>query len=64
MKAASGTRKCNCRQEMVTRSLGPGRFQMMQQTVSILGYWFNLPKVDYIYNQYYYRYVMNAQMSD
>lgn len=29
----SGTRKCNCRQEMVTRNLGPGRFQMMQQTV-------------------------------
>lgn len=33
IKAASGTRKCNCRQEMVTRNLGPGRFQMMQQTV-------------------------------
>jgi DnaJ family protein B protein 11 len=33
MKPASGTRKCNCRQEMVTRSLGPGRFQMTQQTV-------------------------------
>ncbi|XP_060517133.1 dnaJ homolog shv [Cylas formicarius] len=33
MKAASGTRKCNCRQEMITKSLGPGRFQMMQQTV-------------------------------
>ncbi|XP_015521952.1 dnaJ homolog shv [Neodiprion virginianus] len=33
MKAAAGTRKCNCRQEMVTRNLGPGRFQMMQQTV-------------------------------
>uniref|UniRef100_A0A2I9LNZ3 DnaJ-like protein subfamily n=1 Tax=Centruroides hentzi TaxID=88313 RepID=A0A2I9LNZ3_9SCOR len=33
MKSASGTRKCNCRQEMVTRQLGPGRFQMMQQTV-------------------------------
>lgn len=33
MKPASGTRKCNCRQEMVTRSLGPGRFQMIQQTV-------------------------------
>lgn len=28
-----GTRKCNCRQEMVTRQLGPGRFQMMQQSV-------------------------------
>jgi DnaJ family protein B protein 11 len=28
-----GTRKCNCRQEMVTRQLGPGRFQMMQQQV-------------------------------
>ncbi|KAI1292324.1 DnaJ -like protein subfamily B member 11 [Halotydeus destructor] len=32
-KPSRGTRKCNCRQEMVTRSLGPGRFQMMQQTV-------------------------------
>ncbi|XP_008475495.1 dnaJ homolog shv isoform X2 [Diaphorina citri] len=33
MKPALGTRKCNCRQEMQTRQLGPGRFQMMQQTV-------------------------------
>lgn len=33
IRPASGTRKCNCRQEMVTRQLGPGRFQMMQQTV-------------------------------
>lgn len=33
MKPAPGTRKCNCRQEMQTRQLGPGRFQMMQQTV-------------------------------
>lgn len=33
MKPAKGTRKCNCRQEMVTRSLGPGRFQMSQQQV-------------------------------
>merc|ERR1712223_426114 len=33
MKPAKGTRKCNCRQEMVTRSLGPGRFQMTQQEV-------------------------------
>lgn len=32
-KPAKGTRKCNCRQEMITRALGPGRFQMMQQTV-------------------------------
>ncbi|CAL4059590.1 unnamed protein product, partial [Meganyctiphanes norvegica] len=32
-RAASGTRKCNCRQEMVTRQLGPGRFQMTQQQV-------------------------------
>ncbi|KAK2174690.1 hypothetical protein NP493_785g01003 [Ridgeia piscesae] len=30
---ASGTRKCNCRQEMKTIQLGPGRFQMMQQQV-------------------------------
>ncbi|XP_022902260.2 dnaJ homolog shv [Onthophagus taurus] len=33
MKQTKGTRKCNCRQEMITRNLGPGRFQMMQQTV-------------------------------
>lgn len=30
---AKGTRKCNCRAEMVTRQLGPGRYQMMQQNV-------------------------------
>lgn len=33
MKPAKGTRKCNCRQEMVTHQLGPGRFQMTQQQV-------------------------------
>jgi len=32
-KQTEGTRKCNCRQEMVTRQLGPGRFQMLQQQV-------------------------------
>ena len=32
-KPTKGTRKCNCRQEMVTRQLGPGRFQMLQQNV-------------------------------
>ncbi|KAH8022696.1 hypothetical protein HPB51_001917 [Rhipicephalus microplus] len=32
-KPAKGTRRCNCFQEMVTRQLGLGRFQMMQQTV-------------------------------
>ncbi|XP_071112173.1 dnaJ homolog shv-like [Haliotis cracherodii] len=32
-KPAKGTRKCNCRMEMVTQQLGPGRFQMMQQQV-------------------------------
>ncbi|MCL4124062.1 UNVERIFIED_CONTAM: hypothetical protein GTU68_059006 [Idotea baltica] len=32
-RSASGTRKCNCRQEMVTKQLGPGRFQMTQQQV-------------------------------
>jgi len=32
-KPASGTRKCNCRQEMKTMQLGPGRFQMVQQQV-------------------------------
>jgi len=29
----SGTRRCNCRQEMRTHQLGPGRFQMMQEEV-------------------------------
>lgn len=29
----SGTRKCNCRMEMKTTSLGPGRFQMQQEEV-------------------------------
>lgn len=32
-KTAKGTRKCNCRQELVTRNLGNGRFQMTQQSV-------------------------------
>lgn len=32
-KPASGTRRCRCRQEMVTRQLGPGRFAMTQQEV-------------------------------
>ena len=32
-KQTSGTRKCNCRQEMQTIQLGPGRFQMTQQQV-------------------------------
>ena len=27
-KAAKGTRKCNCRMEMKTMPLGPGRFQV------------------------------------
>lgn len=33
IKPAKGMRQCNCRQEMVTRQLGPGRFQMTQQSV-------------------------------
>lgn len=33
MKPVKGTRKCNCRQEVVTRNLGNGRFQMIQQQV-------------------------------
>ncbi|MBN3277335.1 DJB11 protein, partial [Polyodon spathula] len=32
-KVASGKRKCNCRQEMRTTQLGPGRFQMTQEVV-------------------------------
>ncbi|XP_076749714.1 dnaJ heat shock protein family member shriveled [Xylocopa sonorina] len=33
MKTVKGTRKCNCRQEFVTRNLGSGRYQMIQQAV-------------------------------
>lgn len=33
IKPAQGTRQCNCRQEMITKQLGPGRFQMMQQNI-------------------------------
>ncbi|KYN33891.1 DnaJ like protein subfamily B member 11 [Trachymyrmex septentrionalis] len=33
IKTVKGTRKCNCRQELVTRNLGNGRYQMMQQSV-------------------------------
>ncbi|XP_050438129.1 dnaJ homolog shv isoform X2 [Adelges cooleyi] len=33
IKPSHGTRQCNCRQEMITKQLGPGRFQMMQQNV-------------------------------
>jgi len=32
-KVTGGTRRCNCRQEMHTVSLGPGRFQMNQREV-------------------------------
>lgn len=32
-KPAKGTRKCNCRQEMITQQMGPGRFTMTQQNV-------------------------------
>jgi len=32
-KTASGTRKCNCRMEMKTSQIGPGRFQMSQEQV-------------------------------
>ncbi|KAK2153581.1 hypothetical protein LSH36_292g03016, partial [Paralvinella palmiformis] len=33
VKQAPGMRKCNCRQEMQTIQLGPGRFQMVQKEV-------------------------------
>lgn len=32
-KPKPGTRECNCRMEMKTQYLGPGRFQMVQQRV-------------------------------
>ena len=31
LKPAKGTRKCNCRQKMVTRQVGPGMFQQYAQ---------------------------------
>lgn len=34
-KQAPGTRKCNCRNEMQTVQMGPGRFQMFQQQVCV-----------------------------
>ena len=34
-KAASGTRKCNCRTEMRTVSMGPGRFQVRKGQVRV-----------------------------
>lgn len=33
IKPASGTRKCNCKNKMVTRQLGPGMFQQYTQQV-------------------------------
>ena len=30
-RPAKGTRKCNCRNKVVTRQLGPGMFQQFQQ---------------------------------
>ena len=32
-KPAPGKRKCNCRNKVVTRQLGPGMFQQFQQQV-------------------------------
>ncbi len=32
-KSEYGTRKCNCRLEMRTHQMGPGRFQMSQEQV-------------------------------
>jgi len=32
-ETTSGTRKCNCRMEMRTHQMGPGRFQMIQEEV-------------------------------
>ncbi|CAF1032855.1 unnamed protein product [Rotaria magnacalcarata] len=32
-KQTAGSRKCNCRMEMRTTQMGPGRFQMMQEQV-------------------------------
>lgn len=63
MKPASGTRKCNCRQEMVTRNLGPGRFQMIQQNVRDL-FKKKLAKRKLHENLYvfYFRFAMNVPM--
>lgn len=34
-KPASGTRKCKCKQKLVTRQLGPGMFQQYTQQVGV-----------------------------
>lgn len=34
IKPAPGTRKCNCKNKMVTRQIGPGMFQQYTQQVT------------------------------
>lgn len=59
MKPAKGTRKCNCRQEMVTRSLGPGRFQMTQQQVCD-----DCPNVKFVNEEHHLEVEVEAGMLD
>merc|ERR1712223_839804 len=58
-KEARGTRRCNCRQEMVTRSLGPGRFQMTQQEVCD-----ECPNVKYVTEEKYMDIEVEVGMTD
>jgi len=59
MKPAKGTRKCNCRQEMVTRSLGPGRFQMTQQQVCD-----DCPNVKFVNEEHHLEFEVETGMMD
>jgi len=58
-KPAAGKRRCNCRQEMVTRSLGPGRFQMTQQEVCD-----ECPNVKYVTEEKYMDIEVEVGMTD
>ena len=57
-RPASGTRKCNCRQEMVTRQLGPGRFQMTQQQVCD-----DCPNIKLVYKYHLHTFALNLFLS-
>lgn len=59
MKPAKGTRKCNCRPEMVTRQLGPGRFQMTQQDVCD-----ECPNVTFVTEEHHLEVEVETGMSD
>lgn len=39
LKPAPGTRKCNCRQKVVTHQIGPGMYQQYTTQVRGVGWW-------------------------